>query len=161
MLKIDESLLDKVVQEARVNGRKRKHHNFHSSYDEPVQRLLNAIEPESYIRPHMHRNPDKLEIFFVLKGRLLVIEFNDDGRIRDHALLDATSSRHGVEIYPGNYHTVISLETGTVAYEVKNGPFDPGSDKNFAPWAPEEGSPEATSYMNKLVAEISGTGNIG
>lgn len=156
MLKIGDQLLNRVSDEARKNVRQRKHHNFHGSYQEPVQRLVNAIEPGSYIRPHMHKDPDKLEIFFVLRGKLLVIEFETDGKIKDSCVLDTALGQYGVEIYPGSYHMVVGLEPETVAYEVKNGPFDPGSDKRFAPWAPEEGSEEGKRYLQQMIDNILG-----
>lgn len=32
-------------------------------------------------------------------------------------------------------------------YEVKQGPYDPQRAKEFAPWAPLEGTPEALAYL--------------
>jgi hypothetical protein len=46
---------------------------------------------------------------------------------------------------------VISLEAGSVFYEAKPGPFDPSHKSDMAPWAPEEGSPEAAAYLQGLV----------
>jgi cupin fold WbuC family metalloprotein len=154
MIPIDKKILDRLVSEARNNPRRRKHYNFHKSYDEPVQRLLNAIEPDSYIRPHMHKNPDKTEIFLVLRGSFLVITFNEDGSIANRNILKVDEEQYGVEISPGIYHTIISLEPGSVAYEIKNGPFDVSVDKKFASWAPEEGTEEGLSYIKSLKKEF-------
>jgi cupin fold WbuC family metalloprotein len=40
-------------------------YNFHQAED-CLQRFLNAIEPESYIRPHRHINPEREEIFLLI-----------------------------------------------------------------------------------------------
>ena len=129
--KISDAFLSKIIEEARISDRKRKNFNYHTSYDDPLNRLLNAIEPGSYIQPHKHENPDKREVFLLLKGKLAVVFFDDKGEINDHVVLDGKNN-YAVEIAPSVWHTIISLETGTVAYEVKDGPYSPANDKNFA-----------------------------
>jgi len=153
-VKIDDKILNKVTLEAQTNPRGRKHYNFHKDYGETVQRLINAIEPGSYIRPHTHVNPDKLEIFMVLRGCFVVLIFDDSGSIKEHYVLDSNTGKYGIEIQPGTIHMIASLESGSVAYEIKNGPFDPSTDKNFADWAPEEGSPESKSYLDNLLKQV-------
>ncbi len=153
MIRIEESLLDKTAAEAISNPRKRKNYNFHPDYEAPLQRLLNAIEPGSYIRPHLHSDPDKNEIFIVLRGRFLVVEFDRAGNIRESMLLDVSKGQFGAEIPPSTYHMLISLETGSVAYEFKEGPFIPSNAKSFAPWAPPEGSEAAQEYLDNILEQ--------
>jgi cupin fold WbuC family metalloprotein len=154
MIRIDRELLDKTTALAKSSPRRRKNHNFHKEYSDPLQRLLNAMEPYSYIRPHKHENPDKREVFFSLRGRILVVEFNETGQITGHTLLDPMKGNFGAEIAERTWHTIIALDPGTVAYEVKDGPYDPADDKCFAPWAPEEGSPEVAGYLGGLVQAV-------
>jgi cupin fold WbuC family metalloprotein len=45
-------------------------YNFHESLDDPINRLINAMEPETYLRPHRHKNPDKNEVFLLLTSVL-------------------------------------------------------------------------------------------
>lgn len=54
-------------------------YNFHEQLDDPVNRLLNAMEPDTYIRPHRHLNPDKDEIFLLLRGKAMLFIFDNDG----------------------------------------------------------------------------------
>lgn len=129
-------------------------HNFHPILSDPLQRLLNVMEPLSYIQPHKHENPDKVEAFILLKGRLVVVEFNADGSVADHLLLDPLQGNYGAEIAPRTFHTIIPLDAGTTVYEVKNGPYDPIDDKNFASWAPAEGSGEASEYLRDLLMKV-------
>lgn len=154
MIKINRQLLDEVSQKAQDRDRKRQNFNFHPELSDPLQRMLNAIEPGTYVQPHKHANPDKVEAFVVLRGKLAVIEFNDAGTITDYCTLTAEEGNYGVEIPARKYHSLIALEEGTVVYEVKNGPYAALDDKNFAPWAPAEGAPECEGYLAELSAKV-------
>jgi hypothetical protein len=57
-------------------------------------------------------------------------------------------------ISPGIWHTVIALESGSVVYEVKDGPYSPIDDKNFASWAPKEGDPECGKFLQLLTNQF-------
>jgi cupin fold WbuC family metalloprotein len=113
--------------------------------------MLNVIEPGTYIRPHKHDNPDKNEVFILLSGKALVLEFSDKGNITESYILDPITEDYGAEIGPGVFHTIISLAQDTVAYEVKEGPYLPATVKQFATWAPEEGSEGVEDYLNRLI----------
>lgn len=154
MEKIDKALLDRVSREAIISPRKRMNYNFHKEYPDPLQRMLNAVEPWSYIQPHKHENPDKVEAFVVLKGRLLVLEFDPVGNISDSIVLDPLQGNYGAEIPPCTFHMIIALEPGTVVYEIKNGPYTPIDDKNWAPWAPREGDPGTMEYMQAIFTRL-------
>ena len=59
---ITDSLLNNVSGQAKENPRLRMNYNFHESMDAPIHRMLNALEPDTYLPPHRHKNPDKEEI---------------------------------------------------------------------------------------------------
>lgn len=59
----DLKFLQKLSKEANVSPRKRKNYNFHETPEDSIQRMLNALHPDTYIRPHKHENPDKREVF--------------------------------------------------------------------------------------------------
>ena len=150
MLAIDDALLDAVTARARASARRRHMHNFHRDYAEALQRMLNALEPETYIPPHRHEGAGMVEVFVVLRGRLGVLEFDDAGTVRRAFVLDRNSPTQGIEIPPGAWHTILALAPGTVVYEVKPGPFDPTRAKEHPPWAPPEGDPDAAAYLARL-----------
>lgn len=156
MIRIENAFLENLIQQAKNSPRKRQHHNFHKSYEEYLQRFLNAVEPGSYIRPHRHFSAGKTEIFIPFKGKFLVLIFNEEGKVIDHQVLTATESPYAIEIAPHIYHTVCSLESGSVAFEIKDGPFDPLAAKDFAEWAPAENTPEADTYLRELILSITG-----
>lgn len=151
---IDLKLLEQTSLKAQHSDRKRINHNFHD-YEDAIQRFLNAIEPESYIRPHRHAEPMRDEIFLVLKGSGAVLIFDRDGTITAIHLLELSLGFWGIDIPGGTYHTIISREKGSVFYEIKQGPFNPEAPKGFAPWAPVEGTEEADTYLQHLQQAVS------
>lgn len=155
---ITTSLLDALTEEARNSLRLRKNYNFHASYEEPCQRLLNAMEPGSYIRPHRHLRDPKPECFIGIRGRLALILFDDHGKVTDAIIFGPHESCAGADLPPGVWHTVVSLEPGSVFFETKPGPFNPIYKKDMAPWAPEEGGAEALIYLQQLVRLVASNG---
>ncbi len=152
MIKINTELIDKVINEARNSPRLRMNYNFHPELSDPVQRLLNALEPWTYIRPHIH--PTKEESFVLLRGTVLAVSFNDDGTICDHAILSSKTGILGIEFEENCFHMLTALETGSAVYEIKEGPFVPHTEGSSAPWSPKEGTPEAKDYLAKVFREL-------
>ncbi len=151
MIKINDDFLDKTSSKAKASPRLRMNYNFHPNLEDPISRMLNAMEPGTYIHPHKHENPDKFEVFMVLRGRFVVFIFDDSGNITDHAILDAREGKYGVEIPERTYHSLASLEAGSVAYEIKEGPYSVLTSKSFAAWAPAEDDPAAKDYLENLL----------
>ena len=85
--------------------------------------MLNAVEPGTVVP--IHRHPTKAESFVVLRGKVKVTTYNDDGSIRDFIILDPEKGRFGVDIPKNVWHTIESLESGSVIFECKEGPFVP------------------------------------
>jgi cupin fold WbuC family metalloprotein len=151
---IDKKLLTEIIEKSRVAERKRAHYIFHKTDDDPIQRMLNAMQPGTYLQPHKHENPDKREVFLALTGKLLVVLFNDTGKITNHMLLDPSKLDYAMEIPARVYHTVLCLEPDSIAYEIKDGPYNKLDDKDFASWAPKEGDPDCQSYLDKILAQL-------
>jgi cupin fold WbuC family metalloprotein len=154
--RLDDDLMEKALARARSSPRRRAHHCFHAPADR-LQRMVNAALRGSYFQPHRHKDPDKLEIFTILKGKALVITFDDAGKPDEAALLSAEPGEGGraarqVEIPPGTWHTLAVLSDEAVLYEVIDGYFDPATHKRFAPWAPAEADTEgAQAYLASLI----------
>lgn len=146
------SYLDSLTAQAIASPRRRQHRNVHADYAEQVQRLFNAIEPDSYIRPHQHGLAPRSEMMIAIRGRLALIMFDDVGDIAScyHFAVNQPDTAAGVEVPAGCWHTVVALEPGSILLEVKAGPFDPSMPKEMAPWAPDEGTEAARSYLATL-----------
>ncbi|MEI6892055.1 MAG: WbuC family cupin fold metalloprotein [Pontiella sp.] len=84
----------------------------------------------------------------VLRGRLLYLIFDEDGALQKSYDLPAGSV---LDADGGGWHSFLALEADPVLFEVKPGPYPVDSDKEFAPWAPEEFSAEAAVYMGNLL----------
>jgi cupin fold WbuC family metalloprotein len=151
---IDKALLDELCAEAAANSRRRKNRNFHSTDDHPGHRLLNAMQPDSYIPPHRHLDPNKDETFVVLRGLLGLVLFDDAGAVVCTARVGAGGTAIGVDITHGTWHTAVALEADTVFLEAKAGPYLPFTDAERAPWAPAENTPEAAAYLVALKAHV-------
>ena len=120
---IDKSLLDEVSAQAKVSPRLRMNYNFHQSLDDKCHRMLNAVEPGTIVP--IHRHPTKDEAFVVIRGKVKVTTHNDDGSIIESIMLDPNDGRYGVNIPKNIWHTLESLESGSVIFECKEGPFVP------------------------------------
>ncbi len=120
---IDKSLLDSVSEQAKESPRLRMNYNFHQSLDEKCHRFLNAVEPGTVVE--IHRHPTKDETFVLLRGRVVVYTYNDDGSVLESVELNPNEGRYGVNIPKGVWHKVESLESGSVFFECKEGPFVP------------------------------------
>lgn len=151
---IDRALLDQVVAAAAASPRRRRNHNFHASDTDAAHRLLNAIEPGSYVPPHRHLDPAKDETMLVLRGRLGVVFFAENGQVSGQALLEAGGERCGVNIPHGVFHSVLACTPGTVFFEAKAGPWAPLSEAERAAWAPGENDPGAAAFYATLAARF-------
>lgn len=147
--------LNVLVAQAQSSPRLRQHQNIHVGFDEPCQRLFNAIEPGSYIRPHRHSSVPRDELLLAVRGLMALLTFDDTGNVTQ--VRPFGSEAHGpdvaagVELPPSTWHTVLALTPGAVLLEVKAGPFDPDQPKDLAPWAPQEGQPVVSEYLNGLI----------
>ena len=109
------------------------------------------MEPGTYLRPHRHLNPDKDEVFILLRGKAAVFIFDEVGNVTESITLSPAEGMYGAEIKAGVWHGMVVLESGSVIYEVKQGPFAPLSADNLAPWSPAaEDKDAADAYIKKL-----------
>ena len=122
---IDRDLLQRKAYDARRSSRRREIHVFHRGDDDPLQRMLNAIQPGSYIRPHRHFDPPKSESLVLLQGMLGYVSFGDDGSLSEDGmlLLDAGRGVYGLrhsagrlahDLRPGSRHGHLRGQAGTV-----------------------------------------------
>ena len=71
----------------------------------------------------VHRHPTKDESFVILRGKVRSTTYNDDGSIIDSVVLSQEDGVYGVDIPKGIWHKLESLETDSVIFECKEGPF--------------------------------------
>jgi cupin fold WbuC family metalloprotein len=156
VLQLTNAWFDELSGRARGAARLRQHSNLHRSYEEPCQRLLNALEPGTYIPPHRHSLDPKQETLIALRGEMALVLFDDSGKVTQVVRFGAGDSYacHGVDLPPGAWHTVLALSSGAILFEAKAGPFQPAHAKELAPWAPSEDSPQAADYLAHLRDQV-------
>ena len=120
---IDDKLIEDVIAQAKESPRLRMNYNFHQSLDDKCHRLLNALESGTVVP--IHRHPTKDESFVLLKGKIRVNLFDDAGKVTESVVLNPSDGVYGVDIPKNVWHQVECLESGSVIFEVKEGPFVP------------------------------------
>lgn len=152
---IDGAALDAASAAARESPRGRKNVNLHKDERDPSQRLLNAIEPRSYVPPHCHADPLKDETVTVLRGRLGVVRFDEQGNVVQTLIVGPGEDAIAFTVPHGTFHSIVSLAEGTVFFESKAGPYAPLAAHERAAWAPGEQDAEAPAYLERLRALFS------
>ncbi len=129
MQQIDSRLLDQVSQQAQESPRLRMNHNFHDSLESKAQRLLNALEPGTILP--IHRHPHTAETYLLLRGKIRVMFYNDQKEEIESVVLDPLKGNYGIHIPANQWHTLDVLESGSVLFEVKDGPYTPLDEKDI------------------------------
>jgi cupin fold WbuC family metalloprotein len=142
------TILDELAAKAAASPRGRAHHNVHASPDDPVQRFFIVANRQSYFRPHRHQT--RSELALILRGTFDVVTFDDCGCVLDRYVVGADGDLFGYETPRGTWHTLIARTDGAAFLEVKEGPYDPATATEFAPWAPAEADPSVPRFLEWL-----------
>jgi len=138
---IDDGQLTQLAREARAGSRRRSHILLHENHEDPVQRLLIGLEPDSYVRPHVHS--EQWEMIVLLRGRMDVLIFSREAELMQRLSMSAGSPV--VQIPRGICHSGVALQSESLVLEVKPGPYRPNE---FAQWAPEEGQAASVAFRD-------------
>jgi cupin fold WbuC family metalloprotein len=149
---ITQHLIEDLIAQAAASPRKRTIYRLHE-HEEPVQRMVNAMIPGTYTPPHKHENPDKVEMFAILVGKIALLHFDDAGSVQAVYMLNANGPLKIADIAPRTYHALVALEP-SAALEIIQGPYDVHTHKQFAPWSPAEGAPQASEYLRWMEQEV-------
>ncbi len=147
LFRLSPELIDLGKRESRESPRRRIILPIHRDQGDLVQRMVNFLQPGTYIRAHQHPRMAASETIVVTAGSLGFVTFDAEGGI---LTADRLPSGGVVDIVAGVWHTVLALEEDTIILEIKRGPYS-DEDKVFAGWAPEEGSGEAAPFLRSLM----------
>lgn len=126
-MKIDSVLLDSLTEQAKASPRLRMNYDLRNSSEDTSQRMLNAIEPESVVPIHRHQKTS--ETVVVLRGRVVEEFYDEQERICTATYeISPKGPVCALNIPPGSWHTLRSLESGTVILEMKDGAYEPIQD---------------------------------
>ncbi|MBO4736795.1 MAG: WbuC family cupin fold metalloprotein, partial [Paludibacteraceae bacterium] len=110
---IDKKLLDEISNQAKGSSRLRMNYDLRNNVEDQSQRMLNAIEPGSFLPIHRHQKSS--ETVVCLRGRL-VWEFYDELERICTETIEVSSNGPvvAINVPAGQWHTVRVLESGTV-----------------------------------------------
>ena len=136
-MKIDNILLDKLTAQAKESPRLRMNFDLRNSPEDGSQRMLNALEPGTVLPIHRHRTTS--EVVVMLSGRAVQYLYDEQGRETDAVLLAAGAldgdgvpgAVPGMTISKGQWHKLVALESGTVIFEAKDGPYEPIGEEDI------------------------------
>jgi cupin fold WbuC family metalloprotein len=142
---IDQALMAEMTAHAAKSERKRVHLLLHAGHGDQVQRLLIFMQVGTYVRPHCH--PTQWEMLVLLQGQGDLLRFGADGRLEGR--IEMGPQLPVVQIPAGAWHGFVVRAPDTVVMELKPGPYQPSE---FADWAPPEGDPEASRFLETIAA---------
>lgn len=119
---INQNLLNSVIEKAKASPRLRINYNLHSDLNDKCQRLLNAMEPGTIMPIHHHK---VAEVYILLQGRIRVMTYDEKGKENSSVILDPKEGNYGVQILENTWHSLEVIESGSVIFEVKEGPYIP------------------------------------
>lgn len=139
-------LREEGLRQSRTSPRRRMLMPIHRGQDDLVQRMVNFLQPGTYIRAHQHPRDWASETILVMSGKLGFVTFDPAGEVETVHRLCAGEL---LDIEARVWHSVLALEDDTVILEIKRGPYS-DEDKVFADWSPEESSDAAPAYLEWL-----------
>ena len=126
---INKTLLDSVSKQAKESPRLRMNYNLHEKLTDSTHRFFNAMEPGTVVPIHRHQNC--AETFILVRGSMRVVLYDDDRNVIEDTILSAGGDNYGIHIPKGVWHWVEILESGTVTFEVKEGPYEPLKEEDI------------------------------
>ena len=123
---IDQYILDSLTAAAQSSPRLRMNMDLRNSAEDKSQRMLNAIEPGSVMPVHRHRKSS--ETVVILRGRIQWRFYDDAGNETERVTLDAAGEPRMLNVERDRWHSLVSLESGSVLFECKDGAYEPLAD---------------------------------
>ena len=123
---IDNEILDGLTAKAKENPRLRCNLDLRNSAEDQSQRMLNALEPGT-VMP-IHRHLASSETVVIIRGRVRWLFFDEQGRITESTELWSEGDVRMLNVEKGRWHSLECLESGSVLFEAKDGPYHPLED---------------------------------
>ena len=126
---LDTKFLDELTEKAKESPRLRMNYNLHDSLDSKAQRLFNGLEPGTDLP--IHRHVETSETYILIRGALRVSLLDDNKNVIESAELNLNKGVFGFQIPANTWHKVEVMESGTVIFEVKDGPYTRLTEKDI------------------------------
>ena len=145
---LSDNELEKYLENAKLSIKKRYPKILHKTGDK-FNQVFNFMMKNSYMQPHLHPGPEKIEHIHILKGEIATIFFNEEGQINEFTILKPGGIEL-VKVPAFTWNTYVVLTEKAVTYETMMGIYDIKTWKNFANWTPKESSKNSFSYLKSL-----------
>ena len=116
---IDKNILDELTEKAKANPRLRCNLDLRNSADDQSQRMLNALEPGTILPIHRHKETS--ETCVCIRGHFEEYFYDDNGNLTE--TIDMVPGGVVLNIEKCQWHSLKCLESGTVLFEAKDGPY--------------------------------------
>lgn len=118
---ITKEILDRLSAMAKQNPRLRQSMDLRNSQEDLSQRMLNALEPGTVMPIHRHAGSNKTCI--CIRGHFEEYFYDENGNLTE--TIDMVPGGVILNIEKGQWHSLRCLESGTVLFEAKDGPYHP------------------------------------
>ena len=118
---INKEILDGLTAKAKESPRLRCNLDMRNSSDDQSQRMLNALEPGTVMPIHRHKGSS--ETCICIRGHFEEYFYDKDGNLTE--TIDMVPGGVILNIEKGQWHSLRCLESGTVLFEAKDGPYEP------------------------------------
>ena len=122
-MQITQKTLDTLTSQAKASERLRQSMDLRTSSEDQSQRILNAVEPGTIVPIHRHRSTS--ETVVLVRGRLIERFYDDAGKITAEVLMEVGGNCPVLQVPAGQWHSIEVLDSGTVIFEAKDGPYAP------------------------------------
>lgn len=120
---ITQQILDELSAKARASERLRMNMDLRNGPEDLSQRMLNALEPGT-VMP-IHRHHDSSETVVIVRGKIQWVFYDENGNETERVVLDADGDSRMLNVEKDRWHSLVCLESGSVLYESKDGPYHP------------------------------------
>ena len=120
---IDGRVLDDLSAQARASERLRMNMDMRNGPEDLSQRMLNALEPGTVLP--IHRHHDSSETVVIVRGKIQWVFYDENGNETERVVLDADGNPRMLNVEKDRWHSLVCLESGSVLYESKDGPYHP------------------------------------
>lgn len=118
---ITTDILDELTSQAKANPRLRQAMDLRNLPEDGSQRMLNALEPGTIMPIHRHKTTS--ETCICIRGHFEEYFYDADGNLTD--TIDMVPEGVVLNIEKGQWHSLKCLESGTILFEAKDGPYKP------------------------------------
>ena len=118
---VDKNQLDALTELAKTSPRLRKNLDLRNSENDSSQRMLNAVEPGTELP--IHRHMDSNVTIVCIRGHFEELIYDGNGSLID--TIDMIPGGSIINLPVGTWHSIRSLESGTVMLECQDGPYEP------------------------------------